>query len=49
MLLLFASLGQNFLYTIYFMGMGFKFFSIIEGREHYTLYKKINSIGENTI
>lgn len=49
MLLLLASLGQNFLYTIYFIGMGFKFFSIIEGREHYTLYKKINSIGENTI
>lgn len=48
-LLLLASLGQNFLYTIYFIGMGFKFFSIIEGREHYALYKKINSIGENTI
>lgn len=46
-LLLLASLGQNFLYTIYFIGMGLKFFSIVEGREHSSLYKKINRIGEN--
>lgn len=47
--LLLASLGQNFLYTIYFIGISLKFFSIREGREHHSLYKKINSIGENAI
>lgn len=46
-LLLLSSLGQNLLYTITVTGMGFKFFSILEGQEHTGLYEKIERLGEN--
>lgn len=40
------SVGQNLFRAILFIGVGFKFFGILESREHSLLREKINSIGQ---
>ena len=46
--MLLASLGENLLKVVLFVGLGFKFFSILESREHTELLRKIETLGDRT-